>query len=60
MPTVSLVTPEGLKEAIKIPIVVPVLNITFGPTLGAAIELGFGFDTSGFYIRESYGTTPER
>lgn len=59
MPTVSLSTPEAFAKGIKVPIVIPALKATFGPTIGGSIDLGFGYDTTGFYIKDSNGTKPE-
>jgi Ca2+-binding RTX toxin-like protein len=56
MPKVSLTTSPGFAEAVKIPIVVPALKVTFGPKLSGLIDLGFGYDTSGFYIKDVNGT----
>ena len=55
MPTFKLVTSPEWKQGVQIPIVVPLLNLTFGPTLGGSVALGFGFDTTGFYIKDING-----
>ena len=47
LPKVSFKSPIGLKEAIQIPIVIPLLNATLGVKFDASIDLGFGFDTRG-------------
>ncbi|BDI15804.1 hypothetical protein ANSO36C_16060 [Nostoc cf. commune SO-36] len=56
MPKVSLITSPGFAEFVKIPIVVPALKVTFGPTIGGSIALGFGYDSTGFYIKDVNGT----
>jgi hypothetical protein len=47
MPKVEVSSPPDLKEVIKIPIVIPLLQATFGAKFNASINLGFGYDTRG-------------